>query len=184
VTDPRSEPSGANRQAQADVAPAAVQHLWAPWRYGYIAGDDNGIDGCPFCVLPQRGEEHDRESLILHRAEHAFVIFNAYPYNPGHLMVVPFAHVGQLADLDPETSAEVWELGRRCVAMLRERTFCEGINLGMNLGKAGGAGISDHLHLHVVPRWSADTNFISTVGATRVLPVALEELYEHLSGAL
>lgn len=163
------------------MAPEAVQHLWAPWRYGYIAGDDEGIEGCPFCVLAGRGEERDRESLILYRGQRAYVIFNAYPYNPGHLMVVPFAHVGELGDLDQETSTEVWELGRRCAAVLHERTFCDGINLGMNLGKAGGAGIVDHLHLHVVPRWAADTNFISTVGATRVLPVALDELYDHLS---
>ncbi|MBW3620351.1 MAG: HIT domain-containing protein [Actinobacteria bacterium] len=154
--------------------------MWAPWRFGYIAGGAP-IEGCPFCVLPAREPARDRESLILHRGEHAFVLFNAYPYNPGHLMVVPYVHEPDLEALADEVADEVWALGRRTVALLRSELACQGVNLGMNLGRAGGAGIADHLHLHAVPRWVGDTNFISTVAAARVLPVALEELYDRLA---
>ncbi|MDX1658131.1 MAG: HIT domain-containing protein [Nitriliruptorales bacterium] len=166
------------RNDQRGVAPDELQRLWAPWRFGYIL-DDDGIDGCPFCVLPER--EDDRENLILHRGENCYVIFNAYPYNPGHLMVVPFAHEGELGALDDATHDELWQLGRKGVAVLEERLRCDGVNLGMNLGAAAGAGIADHVHLHVVPRWAADTNFVSAVGATRVLPRALEEMYDELA---
>lgn len=165
---------------QPGVAIDDLQRLWAPWRFGYIGGGD-AIEGCPFCVLPSRGPERDRESLILHRGEHAYVIFNAYPYNPGHLMVVPNDHVADLEDLAEDAAAELWRLGRRIVSVLKERLSCQGVNLGMNLGAAGGAGIADHLHLHVVPRWGGDTNFISVVGSARVLPRALEELYDELT---
>lgn len=169
VRDARSDQSGLRTDD--------LQRLWAPWRFGYLLGDDP-IEGCPFCVLPERGVERDRESLILHRGTHAYVIFNAYPYNPGHLMVVPYGHVADLEALDAEVAAEVFELGRRSVAVLKERVGCAGVNLGMNLGAAGGAGISEHLHLHVVPRWVGDTNFMSVIGASRVLPRALEEMYD------
>jgi ATP adenylyltransferase len=175
----------AGRDARSDqpgVAIEDLQRLWAPWRFGYIVGDD-GVEGCPFCVLPGRDPSRDRESLILHRGAHAFVIFNAYPYNPGHLMVVPYAHEADLEAVPDEAVAEMWELGGRAVSALKERVFCQGVNLGMNLGAAAGAGIADHLHLHVVPRWIGDTNFISVVGAARVLPRALEEMYDELAPA-
>jgi ATP adenylyltransferase len=168
------------RRDQPGVGVDDLQRLWAPWRFGYIAGDDE-IEGCPFCVLPARDPDEDRASLILHRGEHAFVIFNAYPYNPGHLMVVPYAHEADLEALDPQVAAEVFELGRRSVQVLRERLRTQGVNLGMNLGTAAGAGIADHLHLHAVPRWVGDTNFISVVGASRVLPRALEEIYDDVA---
>ena len=167
------------RRDQQGLPNGEVQRLWAPWRHGYVAGDGPAIDGCPFCVLPTR--EDDRASLILHRGEHSYVILNAYPYNPGHLMVVPDAHSDDLATLDEETAQEVWRLGRHAVGVLRERLGCAGVNLGMNLWRAGGAGIADHLHLHAVPRWGGDTNFISVVGATRVLPQALEDVYDLLA---
>lgn len=160
------------------MAAEDLQRLWAPWRFGYIA-DGAPLDGCPFCLLPERDD--DRASLILHRGRHAFVILNAYPYNPGHVMVVPFAHEAELDALPEEAAAEVWELGRGAVTAVRERLGCDGVNLGMNLGRAAGAGIADHLHLHAVPRWTGDTNFISVVGATRVLPRALEEMYDELA---
>jgi ATP adenylyltransferase len=168
------------RSDQPGVGIEGLQRLWAPWRFGYIAGDDP-IEGCPFCVLPARDPADDRASLILHRGEHAFVVFNAYPYNPGHLMVVPYVHEADLETLDPDIAAEVFELGRRSVAALKHRVGAQGINLGMNLGGVAGAGITDHLHLHAVPRWGGDTNFISVVGAARVLPKALEELYDELA---
>lgn len=178
-----SEPGEALRSPRADqdgVAVDDLQRLWAPWRFGYIAGGER-LDGCPFCVLPQRDD--DRASLILHRGAHSYVIFNAYPYNPGHLMVVPYEHEAAVEELDDEAAAELWWLGRRTVAALKERLGCRGINLGMNLGAAGGAGIAEHVHLHVVPRWPGDTNFISVIGAARVLPRALEELYDELAPA-
>ncbi len=168
------------RHDQPGIAVESLQRLWAPWRLGYVAGDDP-IEGCPFCVLPERGPERDRESLILARGEHAYVISNAYPYNPGHLMVVPYRHHAELEALDAAVAGEVWELGRRAVGVLKERLGAGGVNLGINLGAAGGAGIAEHLHLHAVPRWVGDTNFISVVGAARVLPAALEELYDQLA---
>jgi ATP adenylyltransferase len=167
------------RSDQPGVGIEGLQRLWAPWRFGYIAGADP-VDGCPFCVLPARGPERDRESLILHRGARAYVIFNAYPYNPGHLMVVPYEHSADLEHLDPEVAAEVFALGRLTVGVLKERIGAQGINLGMNLGGVAGAGITDHLHLHAVPRWGGDTNFMSVVGAARVLPKALEEMYDEL----
>lgn len=173
---------GAARADQARVPVEDLQRLWAPWRFGYVA-DGAPLEGCPFCVLPARGPQHDRESLILHRGDHAYVILNAYPYNPGHVMVVPFRHVSELGALGERAAAELWALTRRAVAVLGERLACEGINLGANLGTAAGAGISEHLHLHAVPRWVGDTNFVSVVGATRVLPRALDEVYGELEGA-
>jgi len=168
------------RHDQPGVAVDELQRLWAPWRYGYLAGDDP-IEGCPFCVIPARDPSEDSRSLILHRGDHCFVIFNAYPYNPGHLMVVPYGHVAELEDLDEATATEMWSLGRRAVVVLKDQVYAQGVNLGMNLGAVGGAGIAEHVHLHVIPRWPGDTNFISTVGATRVLPVALEELYDAVA---
>jgi ATP adenylyltransferase len=162
--------------------PDELRRLWAPWRFAYISSGAP-IEGCPFCVLPDRGTGRDRESLIVHRGEHAYVILNAYPYNPGHLMVCPFAHESELSALDAPAAQELWKLGRRAAEVLRDRLSCEGINLGMNLGAAAGAGVADHLHLHVVPRWTADTNFISVVGAARVLPRSLAETYDELAPA-
>ena len=168
------------RHDQPGVAADPLQRLWAPWRFGYIAGGDR-IEGCPFCVLPDRDPDRDRESLILHRGRTAYVIFNAYPYNPGHLMVVPYVHEEHLEDLPEDCAQEIWALGRQAVRILRERLHCQGVNLGMNLSPAAGAGIAEHLHLHAVPRWVGDTNFISVIGAARVLPRALEEMYDELA---
>lgn len=168
------------RQDQPGVAQPPIEHLWAPWRSGYIAGGDS-IEGCPFCVLPDRAPERDRESLIVHRGDNAFVIFNAYPYNPGHLMAVPYEHTGFLRELDEDTAQEIWSLGRRAASVLHDVLGAQGVNLGMNLGRAGGAGIADHVHLHVVPRWGGDTNFMTTTASARVLPQALDDLYEPIA---
>jgi ATP adenylyltransferase len=143
-------------------------------------GGEDPVEGCPFCVLPDRGEDRDAESLILTRGERCYVILNAYPYNPGHLMVVPYEHVADLETLDDATSAELFELGRVSVGVLRRQLGAQGVNLGMNLGTTAGAGIADHVHLHAVPRWGGDTNFVSVIGAARVLPRALEEVYDAL----
>lgn len=168
------------RHDQPGLSADDLQRLWAPWRFGYVAGAEP-LEGCPFCVLPQRDPSRDRESLILHRGEHCFVIFNAYPYNPGHLMVVPYAHQAHLEDLEEAAANEMWRLARRAVRVLKGEVHAQGVNLGMNLGAAGGAGIAQHLHLHAVPRWVGDTNFISVIGAARVLPRALEEMWDELA---
>lgn len=168
------------------VPGAELQRLWAPWRSAYVVDAGSSptpIDGCPFCVLPERDPTRDRESLLLHRGEHAYVICNAYPYSPGHVMVIPYRHEPDLEVLDDATAHEMWDLTRRSVAVLKDRLDCEGVNLGANLGAAAGAGIAPHLHLHAVPRWSGDTNFMTVVGATRVLPQALEDVYDRLRGA-
>ncbi len=157
--------------------------LWAPWRSAYVAGGDDRIDGCPFCVLPARDSSDDATSLILARGHNVFVMLNAYPYNPGHLMVMPYAHVPALSDLDDATASELWETTRRAVDAVERRLDAEGVNLGANLGAAAGAGIAEHLHLHVVPRWRGDTNFMSVTAATRVLSRALAEVYDDLAGA-
>jgi ATP adenylyltransferase len=165
---------------RASQRPDRLQRLWAPWREAYLAGDDP-IEGCPFCVLPARDADHDRASLILCRGAHAFVVLNAYPYNPGHLMVVPYRHLGDLDALTDDEAEELWDLSRRAVASLRGAIGADGVNLGMNLGEASGAGIADHLHQHVVPRWAGDTNFMSVTGAgARVLPLALDDVYVQL----
>lgn len=174
-TDPRRDP----RRDQPGVDVDHLERLWAPWRSGYLTGD-GPIDGCPFCVLPARASSEDRRSLIVHRGEHAFVVGNAYPYNPGHVMVVPYAHEADLTTLAEAAAAEVWTLARRTVAVLRTVLGARGVNLGMNLGAAGGAGIADHLHLHAVPRWPGDTNFVTVVGGARVLPKALLEVHDQL----
>lgn len=170
------------RTPEADQGPPVddIQRLWAPWRYAYISGGEP-VDGCPFCVLPSRGPDRDRESLILHRGETNYVIFNAYPYNPGHLMVVPFDHIADVEGLDEDTATEMWALARRAVTGVKATLGAGGVNVGMNLGTAAGAGIADHVHLHVVPRWQGDTNFVSVVGATRVLPRALADMYDEMA---
>lgn len=175
-TGPAPSPGGRGPSEPLD----GMQRLWAPWRSAYLEGADP-IEGCPFCVIPARDRTEDERSLLLHRGEHSFVVLNSYPYNPGHLMVVPYAHEADLEALDVEVASEIWELGRRTVVLLKERLRAEGVNLGMNLGQAGGAGIADHLHLHAVPRWIGDTNFIATVGAARVLPQALADVHAALT---
>ena len=138
-------------------------------------GDDAG---CIFCDLPAEGD--DERTGILVRGTLAFVILNSYPYNPGHLMVAPFRHVGDLVELETAESAEVDALLVRAIRALRAETEPHGFNLGMNLGRVAGAGIPDHVHWHVVPRWNGDTNFMPVVGETRVLPELLEETSARL----
>lgn len=171
------------RPDQPGIGVDGLQRLWAPWRFGYVGSDQPAFEGCPFCVLPARPPEHDRDSLILHRGGGAFVILNAWPYNPGHLMVVPYAHERLLTVVNEEAAVEMWRLGRCAAAVLHDVLGAQGVNLGMNLGEAAGAGIAAHVHLHAVPRWSGDTNFISTVGAARVLPRALSEVFDELATA-
>jgi len=165
----------------------SLQRLWTPWRMSYIkrdAGvDPRDVRGCPFCDLPDRGREADPESLILHRGDHAYAILNPYPYNPGHLMAVPYRHVAGLDELEPAELSELAQLCQRAVRALKVCSGPDAFNLGMNLGAVAGAGIAEHLHQHVVPRWSGDTNFMPVVSQTRVLPQLLEETYARLAPA-
>jgi ATP adenylyltransferase len=159
-----------------------LQRLWTPWRMGYIRGEGKDLGGCPFCVLPGRGEEQDEASLILHRAETVYVILNAYPYNPGHLMVVPYRHVAGLDELTADEVGEMAAMVQQAVLALKATSNPDAFNVGMNIGTLAGAGIAEHLHQHVVPRWGGDTNFMPLIGQTRVLPELLEETYQRLAG--
>ncbi|MFH1635774.1 MAG: HIT domain-containing protein [Chloroflexota bacterium] len=136
-------------------------------------------EGCAFCnAIAHRPD--GPENLIVYRSQRAFVILNRYPYNSGHLMVVPYKHCPSLDGLDPETRAEMMELTNDCVQLLQTEHNAQGINIGINIGNAAGAGIPQHIHLHIVPRWTGDANFISTIGETRVVPEALEETYTRI----
>ena len=157
-----------------------MDYLWTPWRFQYVAGAEKR-GGCVFCAAAGGGD--DRESLVVHRAAHLLVIFNRFPYTNGHLMVVPYAHLANLEELPPDALAEMMSLGQRAVRHLKSLYRPDGLNLGMNLGQADGAGIASHLHLHVLPRWMGDTNFMTTTGETRVMPEALEITWQRLRDA-
>lgn len=153
------------------------QRLWTPWRMAYVGGGEPA-PGCVFCNALQ-GDD-DARSLIVHRDEHAFVIMNLFPYNTGHLMVVPNSHTHELAALSPHTRAEMAELAASFCTGLREVLGCDGINTGINLGSAAGAGITEHLHQHIVPRWTGDANFMPIVGGTKVLPELIPATYARV----
>jgi ATP adenylyltransferase len=153
--------------------------IWAPWRLPYVKGDKTSE--CIFCTKPDAGD--DRESLIVHRGERCFVILNAFPYTNGHLMVAPFEHVARIQDLDSATLTEMMELSRSAMARLEDTYSPEGYNVGFNQGRVAGAGVEHHIHVHVVPRWGGDTNFMPVLGDTRVMPQTLEESYDALQGA-
>ena len=157
-----------------------MKYLWAPWRMQYIEGEKP--KGCIFCEKPK--EQRDRENLILYRAPRTYVILNRYPYNTGHLMVVPYDHVDRLEALPDEVLLELLQNTRRCLAALRQAFSPEGFNVGFNLGKVAGAGIEEHLHIHIVPRWSGDTNFMPVLAETKVIPQDLATTYEVLSPLL
>ncbi len=157
-----------------------MDYLWSPWRFRYVS---EGVkrEGCVFCEVARYDPADDREHLVLHRARFNFVLLNLFPYTTGHVMVVPYAHAPYLADLDAATLGEMMELARRAEAALKAGYRAEGYNLGMNLGQCAGAGVADHLHLHVLPRWSGDSNFMTVVGETRVLPEDLLTTYDKLA---
>ena len=157
-----------------------MERIWSPWRMAYIqAAKEQGEDGgCIFCDLPAEGD--DVRTMILARGKLAFVIVNSFPYNPGHLMVAPFRHVGAFTSLEAAELADVDALVARSIRALEQEMEPHGYNLGMNLGRVAGAGIPDHVHWHLVPRWNGDTNFMPVVGQTRVLPELLEETYARL----
>lgn len=159
-----------------------LHRLWATWRMQYVTTLDRDASECVFCEIT-RGEDGPG-NLILHRGTHCYIVLNLYPYNNGHAMVIPFRHVASLADMTDEEHLEMMQLASVVQVALEDGMGAQGFNLGMNLGRVGGAGIPGHLHLHVVPRWMGDTNFMPVVGETKVLPESLEATYRRLSAAI
>jgi ATP adenylyltransferase len=164
--------------------PDELDRLWTPHRMAYINDEDRRGDdyhqpaGCPFCLAPAVPEEH---SLVVYRGRVTFAVLNMYPYNPGHLMVCPYRHVGDYTDLNPAETGEVAALTRAALRVIRRVSGAQGFNVGMNLGAVAGAGIAAHLHQHVVPRWGGDTNFMPVLGRTKVLPQLLTDTRDLLA---
>jgi ATP adenylyltransferase len=158
-----------------------MDYLWTPWRYAYVSGTEK-TTGCVFCNAVK--EKDDADALVVYRGKNCFVILNAFPYTPGHVMIVPYAHLDELQKLSTDAAHEMIALSQRMEAVLRELYRPDGINLGMNIGKAAGAGIAGHIHMHVLPRWIADANFVSVVGETRILPETLEVTWERMRNAM
>jgi ATP adenylyltransferase len=155
----------------------AEERLWAPWRLEYIKGPK--ADECIFCTKPAGND--DRANYIVRRGEHCFAILNAFPYNNGHLMIAPYRHVPSIEELEPEPLLELMTLAQQGLGALRGAYGPEGFNLGINQGKVAGAGVEHHVHLHIVPRWGADTNFMPVIANTRVLPQSLDASYDDVT---
>jgi len=159
-----------------------MDHLFTPWRYAYITGA-NAPGDCLFCGLlkPKNDQpKKDEQALIVHRGKYCFVMLNAFPYTSGHAMVVPYEHVDELSKLSQPAAQEMMALTQRLEGVLRELYRPDGVNLGMNIGKAAGAGVAGHIHMHILPRWLGDVNFMTAVGETRVLPEDLQTTYKKL----
>jgi len=157
-----------------------MDYLWTPWRYAYVTAEKT--TGCIFCDLPKAGD--DARVRIVYRSQHCYIVLNTYPYTPGHVMIVPFAHLDELQKLPDAAAHEMMDLSQTMERVLRELYHPDGVNLGMNIGQAAGAGVAGHIHMHVLPRWVADANFVSVIGETRILPESLETTYEKIKGAL
>ncbi len=157
-----------------------MKHLWAPWRMGYVSAEQP--EGCIFCVKPAAGS--DEANQILHRGDLVCMMLNTYPYNTGHVMVAPLRHVGDPLEMTPQESSELLYTIRIAIEVLRESFQPEGFNIGANVGRVAGAGYAEHVHVHVVPRWAGDTNFMAVTADTRVVPEALAETYRRLKDAL
>jgi len=159
-----------------------MDYLWTPWRYQYMAQSSHGKQ--PDCIFCDALEcNRDEETLIVHRGKKAFVILNRFPYTSGHVMVVPYAHVAELNLCEPEALQEIMELAQKIEGIFRKEYKPDGMNLGMNLGRAAGAGVTGHLHLHMLPRWFGDSSFMTVTGETRVHPEELSATYERLKKA-
>jgi ATP adenylyltransferase len=154
-----------------------MDYLWTPWRYSYLSTAGKA-PSCIFCDL-QRSDD-DRKALIVHRGEFNFIVLNAYPYTSGHAMIVPGEHLDQLHKLPPAAATEMMKLAQRLEAVLLEVYQADGVNLGMNVGRAAGAGVAGHIHMHVLPRWIADSNFMTVIGEARMLPELLDTTYQRL----
>lgn len=154
-----------------------MERLYAPWRYEYVT--EEKIEGCVFCHI-YKNNQNDEKLGVLFRDKNCYIVMNKYPYSPGHLMVIPNTHTDKIEELDDETWIEISLRVKQATKMLKELLNAEGVNIGMNLGKAAGAGIAEHVHYHVLPRWTGDTNFITAIGNTRVYPVDFEKIYQKL----
>ena len=162
----------------------ANHRIWAPWRLKYVKDASKDVEEeCIFCAFSGEGDENDGANLIVHRGERCFVILNKFPYTNGHLMIAPYEHVGSLPALDDEAASEMMALAKQGMTIL-ERTYePHGYNVGFNQGRVAGAGVEHHIHMHVVPRWGGDTNFMPVLADTRVMPQTLEQSYEALAGS-
>jgi len=157
-----------------------MEYLWAPWRMEYV---QKAVEsGCILCQKP--GQNNDEANLILFRGQHNFIILNAFPYNPGHLMVAPYRHIADLQDLTDEEAKEFFEIIKKSVELLKEVMKPAGFNIGTNVGSVAGAGITEHIHTHIVPRWQGDTNFMPVLADTKVVPEALTGTYRKLRAKL
>lgn len=157
-----------------------MDYLWSPWRYRYVSSATKP-EGCIFCVIA--ADSHDQENLVIHRGIHNFVVLNRFPYTSGHVMVVPYMHASELSAISDDAATEMMALARLSERHLRDTYRPDGLNLGMNIGESAGAGIAGHIHLHVLPRWHADANFMTTVAETRVLPEDLNITWQRLNQA-
>jgi ATP adenylyltransferase len=158
-----------------------MDYLWTPWRYAYVSTAEKAI-GCVFCEAA--AGKDDKSARIVFRGVHCFIILNTYPYTPGHVMIVPYAHLDELRKVPAEAASEMMHLVQRMESVLRELYHPDGLNFGMNIGKAAGAGIAGHIHMHALPRWVADSNFMTVVGETRVLPETLDVTWQKITDAL
>ena len=162
----------------------ANHRIWAPWRLKYVKdASKDSEEECIFCEFSREGPENDQANLIVHRGERCFVILNKFPYTNGHLMVAPFEHVGSLAEIDSETTTEMMDLAKQAMTILEGHYSPHGYNVGFNQGRVAGAGVEHHIHMHVVPRWGGDTNFMPVLADTRVMPQTVEQSYEALAGS-
>jgi ATP adenylyltransferase len=161
-----------------------MEQLYTPWRKSYVTSNNRNSEGCIFCACFKEVEEHDRENYLIYRGKSTFVIMNIYPYNTGHLMILPHDHISTLAEMSEEAQNEMISLATYFTDLLSGLMKPDGFNLGINIGRTAGAGIESHLHMHLVPRWSGDGNFMAVIGQTRVLPETLEETYERILTAL
>ncbi len=157
-----------------------MENLWRPWRIKYILGDKE--KGCIFC--DKLREQKDTENYILRRSETSFIMLNIYPYNNGHLMVVPYKHVASFEGLSKDELGELMQMVNLCTELLKKTMRPDGFNIGVNLGRVAGAGVKDHVHIHVVPRWTGDTNFMPVLADVRVIPEGLDSVYESLARAV
>jgi ATP adenylyltransferase len=158
-----------------------MDYLWTPWRYAYVTTAEK-TSGCIFCDAPNAGD--DAKVHIVHRGQHCYIILNIFPYTPGHVMIVPYAHLDELQKLPSPATDEMMSLLQRMERVLRTLYSPDGLNLGMNIGKAAGAGVAGHIHMHILPRWIADGNFVSVLGETRILPETLDTTYERIRTSL
>ena len=162
----------------------ANERIWAPWRLKYVKHAKDDADGeCIFCAFPDEGPARDADNLIAHRGERCFVILNKFPYTNGHLMVAPYEHIGRLQEIPGETLAEMMALAQQAMDRLEQVYQPHGYNVGFNQGRVAGAGVEHHIHMHVVPRWAGDNNFMPVIADTKVMPQSIEQSYEALKGA-